>query len=167
MTETISFTEIVKLIHPDHNPSLNDFGGKMRNAKLYRDDEDTLYKLGVSWGVIVSDKTFTEETATPAPSATEQLETDYRARKLQGYRDLIAKQDQKKRDAKRDSNHEKNEYFKFRVRNRIFQDGDIVYIRTKGGNVKITKITDTRVYFFWNGKTSYAAKKNVRFTRQM
>lgn len=50
---TITFKQIVRLIHPDLNPTLTDPSVKMRNAVLFRDDEKALYRMGVKWGVIV------------------------------------------------------------------------------------------------------------------
>jgi hypothetical protein len=133
MMATISFKEIVKLIHPDHNPGITDAGAKMALAVSNRLNETMLHSLGVRWGVIKvattrqSPRTHTH-TAPPRPEAPK---TD--------------------------------DYTIFRRANRIFQPGDIVYCRTKGCSVKITRVSDTRVYFIFNGKESYAAKKNVRF----
>ena len=137
MSDTISFRDIVKLVHPDLNPSIVDAGTKMATIKLYRDNEQALFKWAVKWGVIRVATTPQQprtHTVPPRPQAPPRP------------------------DMRND-----NEYFQFRKRNRIFQAGDRVFCRTKGGTVVLTKVTVNRVYFVWNGKESYAAKKNVRF----
>jgi hypothetical protein len=136
MSNTISFRDIVKLVHPDLNPSITDAGVKMHTIKLYRDNESMLHRLGVQWGIIrVATAPQQPRTHTPRQEAP-------RPRPQQAPRD---------------------DYNMFRRRNRIFQPGDVVYCRTKRGRVFLTKVTESRVYFTWNGKESYAAKKNVRF----
>lgn len=47
----ISFTELMKLIHPDTNPEIADPGEKMIEAGRFRDDPKALYKLAVRWGL--------------------------------------------------------------------------------------------------------------------
>lgn len=163
MTATISFSDIVKMIHPDHNPDIQDAGGKMADVKMFRKDEGMLYKLAVKWGLVEAPAGF-NTTETPSPSA----DARFRERKLREYRehlDRLKRQQESRNHREEAQKRQKNEYYHFRVRNRIFQDGDIVYVRTKRATVKITKVTRTRVYFYWEGRTSYAAKKNVRFTR--
>ena len=139
MMAKISFREIVKLVHPDHNPNIPDAGAKMALIVANRRNEVMLHHLGVEWGVIKvgttrqAPKTHTTHTTgfRPQPNARRKADIDA--------------------------------YTEFRRANRIFQTGDVVYCRTKGCVVIITKVTDTRVYFIFNGKESYSAKKNVRF----
>lgn len=50
--ETIAFTELVKLIHPDINPNIKDAGTKMTEAVKNKKNPEILYELGVRWGVI-------------------------------------------------------------------------------------------------------------------
>lgn len=140
MMSTISFKEIVKLVHPDHNPNIVDAGAKMALVVANRCNEVMLHNLGVQWGVIKAttahqtQKTHARPTQPPPRPRSED-----------------------KKNADIDA------YTMFRRANRIFQPGDVVYCRTKGCTVVITKVTDTRVYFIFNGKESYSAKKNVRF----
>jgi hypothetical protein len=61
MTETINFKEMVKMIHPDTNPSIIDAGGKMSQVMSNRKDSSYLYTLAVRWGLIGSGKPFTEK----------------------------------------------------------------------------------------------------------
>jgi len=51
-TKTISFFEMVKNIHPDWNPEIQNPEIKMEELARYRDDEKELYKLAVRWGLI-------------------------------------------------------------------------------------------------------------------
>jgi hypothetical protein len=52
-TQTLTFKEMVKLIHPDHNPHVQDAGEKMRIAILNKNHPDALYKLAIQWGVYI------------------------------------------------------------------------------------------------------------------
>jgi len=52
----ISFFEIVKLIHPDFNPEIQNPEIKMTEVVANKDDEEKLYKLAVSWGIIEDDE---------------------------------------------------------------------------------------------------------------
>ena len=52
MDKSINFRELVKLIHPDTNPNIENSGEKMNEATRYLDDEQALYKLAVKWGLI-------------------------------------------------------------------------------------------------------------------
>lgn len=51
-TKTISFFEMVKNVHPDWNPEIQNPEIKMEELTRYRDDEKELYKLAVRWGLI-------------------------------------------------------------------------------------------------------------------
>jgi len=162
-TTTISFREIVKLVHPDHNPNIQGAAEKIRDITLYRGEESVLFKLAVKWGLVPAPAGFDTRTETPSPSAAER----YQARKLREYRAHIIRQEQEneRRSQQRARTTRQSTVSEHRVRNRIFQIGDIIYVRTKRARVSITKVTEGRVYFRFNGKDSYAAKKNVRFTR--
>jgi len=48
----VTFKEIVKLVHPDINPGIEDPSGKMSQIMLYRNEPATLYRLSVDWGLI-------------------------------------------------------------------------------------------------------------------
>ena len=134
MMATISFKEIVKLVHPDHNPNIVDAGAKMALVVANRRNETMLHNLGVQWGVIkVATARQAPRTHTVPPRQEVPRNPDYDA------------------------------YMLFRRKHRIFQAGDVVFCRTKGRSVIITRVTTDRVYFDFNGKASYAMKKNVRF----
>ena len=136
MMATISFRELAKKIHPDHNPDILDPGTKMRLAIANRHNESALYGLATQWGIIKV------ATTRQAP----RTHTD---------------QPPPRPEAKR--NADIDAYTMFRRANRIFQPGDAIYCRTKGCVAVVTKVTDTRVYFIFNGKETYAAKNNIRF----
>ncbi len=55
MSKTISFKHLVKMIHPDTNPHIEDPGDKMQEATRYLDNEEALYRLAVKWGLIEDD----------------------------------------------------------------------------------------------------------------
>jgi hypothetical protein len=151
MTDTISFRDIVKLIHPDVNPTIENASIKMTDAVKFRSNEGMLYQLGVLWGVITRN---VEDDTTPRETWGERMARQ-QSEKLAREAEV-----KKEREAK-----ERREYTRFRQANRIFQPGDRIYVRTRRCNVVITKVTSTRVYFTFNGKNTFAAKKNVRFTR--
>ena len=49
---TISFKEIVKKIHPDLNPNIEDASEKMTTVLTYRNHPKHLYLLAVKWGLL-------------------------------------------------------------------------------------------------------------------
>lgn len=51
----IGFFEIVKLIHPDFNPDIENPSTKMSEVVANKDDEESLYRLAVKWGIIEDD----------------------------------------------------------------------------------------------------------------
>lgn len=51
----MSYFDIVKLIHPDWNPDINNPTEKMEEATRYKSDESTLYRLAITWGLIEDD----------------------------------------------------------------------------------------------------------------
>lgn len=53
--KTMKYFDIVKLIHPDWNPDIENPSIKMEEATKNKDDEVTLYKLAVMWGLIEDD----------------------------------------------------------------------------------------------------------------
>ncbi|MFW6002639.1 MAG: hypothetical protein ACOCQD_04800 [archaeon] len=53
--KTLKYFDIVKMIHPDWNPEIQDPTSKMEEATRYKDDESTLYILAVKWGLIEDD----------------------------------------------------------------------------------------------------------------
>lgn len=54
-SKTLKYFDIVKLIHPDWNPSIENPTSKMEEATRYKDDESTLYILAVKWGLVQDD----------------------------------------------------------------------------------------------------------------
>lgn len=54
-SKTISYFDVVKLIHPDWNPEIQNPSEKMEEATRYKNNESTLYILAVKWGLIEDD----------------------------------------------------------------------------------------------------------------
>lgn len=54
-SKTISYFDVVKLIHPDWNPDIQNPTEKMEEATRYKNDGHTLYRLAVKWGLIEDD----------------------------------------------------------------------------------------------------------------
>lgn len=52
MTGEMTFTQLVKLIHPDVNPNVQNAGDKMREAIKNRSNVSELYKLALNWGLV-------------------------------------------------------------------------------------------------------------------
>lgn len=52
---TMGYFDIVKLIHPDWNPEIEKPSQKMDEATRYKDDESTLYRLAITWGLVEDD----------------------------------------------------------------------------------------------------------------
>ena len=50
--KTITYWNIVKMIHPDFNPDIQNPSKKMAEATAKKDDEEALYFLAVKWGLI-------------------------------------------------------------------------------------------------------------------
>lgn len=48
----ITFKDIVKLIHPDTNPNIQDASGKMTLVLKYKHNSLTLWNLAVRWGLV-------------------------------------------------------------------------------------------------------------------
>lgn len=53
--KTMGYFDIVKLIHPDWNPQIQNPTEKMEEATRYKNDEHTLYRLAVKWSLIEDD----------------------------------------------------------------------------------------------------------------
>jgi hypothetical protein len=49
---TLTFRELVKMIHPDINPDIEDAGAKMSQATRHRENPSFLFRLAVQWGLI-------------------------------------------------------------------------------------------------------------------
>jgi hypothetical protein len=48
----ISYPEIIRMVHPDTNPSIQDAGNKIATIKRHRDNPNFLYTLAVRWGLV-------------------------------------------------------------------------------------------------------------------
>lgn len=69
MRHSITFTELVRKIHPDMNPGVEDAGHKMTQAVRFRDNPEHLFRLGVRWGVVTAPDGFqTSEDASSSVS---------------------------------------------------------------------------------------------------
>ena len=71
----IKFTDLVKLIHPDHNPHITDPSGKMTLALAHRKDDKVLWNLAVKWNVACGPRNVdliygTDAPPRPAPTVT-------------------------------------------------------------------------------------------------
>jgi len=53
---TITYKELIRLVHPDINHDLDDYSGKITLIKTYYKNESMLFKFGVEWGVIEKPK---------------------------------------------------------------------------------------------------------------
>jgi len=64
--DTITFTELVKLIHPDHNPNITNPGEKMATVTRNRNNPSALFNYAVQWGLVTPSKDyhFNKETKT-------------------------------------------------------------------------------------------------------
>lgn len=158
-TATISFREIVKLIHPDCNPNITDAGAKMRDVNQYRNDESALYRLAVMWGLIKRPEE--RPNPRPRPIIDPTPRNNIRRRPRRNTVWSTGRDERNRERARRTANFD--EYAQFRRRNRIFQPGDTVFVRTKSTYVTVVRVTEARVYFMYNNRMSFAAKKNVRF----
>ncbi len=52
MTNTISFRDMVKRIHPDLNPTIKDASDKMTTVVRHKSNPAFLYNLAVKWGLL-------------------------------------------------------------------------------------------------------------------
>lgn len=139
MNREITFRELVKLIHPDYNPNITDAGGKMRTAVLYKDEPKELYKLGIRWGVVVGRISQTKITPVPRNS-TWDTGTSPRPPRYE-WRAFL-------NETPRINNH-------------------VVVSTLDGARVIVVRKTPKRVYFYYNGKRTFASTKNVYVVRQV
>lgn len=58
---TITYRELVKLIHPDLNPDISDPGGKMRLITIHKNDPARLFQFAVNWGLITPNYSFSHQ----------------------------------------------------------------------------------------------------------
>ena len=62
--ETISFTEAIKMVHPDSNPSIEDAGVKVRTIMQYKNEPQTMMRFLKQWGLIGNVKSKSKSTST-------------------------------------------------------------------------------------------------------
>lgn len=55
MSGEMTFTQMVKMIHPDSNPNITNAGEKMREVVKNRKNPSMLYRLAVQWGLVKSE----------------------------------------------------------------------------------------------------------------
>jgi len=53
--KTITFKEIVKLIHPDINPDIKEPTNKLQQIMTWRDNPRMLYRLAEEWDILTDD----------------------------------------------------------------------------------------------------------------
>ena len=149
MSRTITFKELVKLIHPDHNPHITDAGGKMRNAVLFKDKPEELYKLGIRWGVVLGAPSKPKTSIKPAPR-TSGWDTGRPGRVPQPLRP-------------RPPRYEWRAFL-----NETPRINDHVVITTlESIRVLVVRTTPKRVYFYHNGRRTFASTKNVYVVREV
>jgi hypothetical protein len=140
MSQTITFREMVKMIHPDHNPSITDAGGKMRTVILYKNEPVELYKLAVRWGLLGKKRpepARPRPTIRPAPRSTPRQSRTWTTPPRPKY-DWLA-------------------YF-----NEEPEVEGFVCVRTlENSRVKVVRVTPKRVYFYYNGRRTFASRKNI------
>ena len=51
-TQTIKFRDAIKMVHPDHNPSIADAGAKVCAVMKHKDSPKHLFILMVKWGLV-------------------------------------------------------------------------------------------------------------------
>lgn len=56
--DTITFTELVKMIHPDVNPHITNPGEKMSQVTSNRNNPSKLFELAVTWGLVTPSKNY-------------------------------------------------------------------------------------------------------------
>lgn len=73
----MSFTDLVKMIHPDLNPGITDAGGKMAEAVRWKTNEAMLFRLAVRWNLVPGQEAprteATRETPRPDFTASETV----------------------------------------------------------------------------------------------
>jgi hypothetical protein len=147
MSETITFRELVRKIHPDHNPNVQDAGDKMRQATLFRNQPEELYKLAVRWGLIAGvrpefDLRWSEpETPRPQPQAPPRPARPEPSRPVYDWRAFF---------------------------NEEPVEGGHVCVTTRDRTrVQVVRVTPNRVYFYIDGKRHFAHRKNVYVVRNV
>lgn len=156
MTRTLTFREIVKLIHPDHNPNVEDAGGKMRTAVLYKNQPEELYKLAIRWGFAgringgstpVTPTSPKRTRITPAPrSNTVSTST---STTTSTFSESFTYEPEPRYEWVADHN-------------KVPEEGDTVVITTKEFiRVEVVRVTPKRIYYFRGGERKWANKTSV------
>jgi hypothetical protein len=160
MSRTLSFRELVKLIHPDHNPHIIDAGGKMRDAVLFKDKPEELYKLAVRWGCVTG--ATRKPRIKPAPR-THNPYTDRRPNRPTEASWDTGRQRTPRPRAPRPPRYEWRAF----LRERPEVNGHVC-VNTLGGiRVMVVRVTPKRVYFYHNGRRTYASIKSVHVVREV
>jgi curved DNA-binding protein CbpA len=131
--KTITFKEIVKLIHPDINPDVKESARKLQQIMVWRNNPRMLYRLAEEWDILTDDAKIRSYDSVTwfSGRAQEQTETTEQTTEPETVDDVI------------------------RV-------GDVISVSTKNGaRFTVTKITAKRYYFNCDGKTSFCSKKNA------
>ena len=149
MERTISFRELVRLIHPDINPNITNAGGKMRDAKLFRGHPEELYKLAVRWGLMGIIGGSQTPQAPQAPRRPIHRTTERRW----------------------ETTNEPPRPPRYMWRQFADEEPEVnghVYVNTLGRiRVMVVRITSKRVYFYHNGRRTFASRKNVNVAREV
>jgi curved DNA-binding protein CbpA len=141
--KTITFREIVKLIHPDINPDVKEPANKLQRILLWRDNPRMLYRLAEKWGILTDDtkiRSYDSITWFSGKIDITQDEPDVREEPV----------NQDESDVQEQPGDTE------------ISVGDVISVSTKDGvRFTVTKITAKRYYFNCDGKTSFCSKKNA------
>lgn len=155
MSRTMSFKELVRLIHPDTCPNVVDAGDKMRTAKLYRKEPEELFKLAVRWGVAF--KRPEKKTLPPSRTATVKG-VERRGRKVFIRPAPRTKPKPRKRAIRT--------WMQFPEEDP--RSGEYVVVRTlEDAIVQVVRLTPKRVYFYHNDRRTFASMCNVTVIRKV
>jgi curved DNA-binding protein CbpA len=141
--KTITFREIVKLIHPDINPDVKEPANKLQQIMVWRDNPRMLYRLAEEWDILTDDaeiQSYDSITWFSGKINITQDEPDVREEPV----------NQDESDVQEQPGDTE------------ISVGDVISVSTKNGaRFTVTKITAKRYYFNCDGKTSFCSKKNA------
>ncbi len=156
MCRSITFKQLIKLIHPDTcEVNLNDYGGKVRTAKLYREEPEELYKLAVRWGVAP----LQQSTQPQIPSITPTIPT------------ITPVTEQRWVSPKQHRRPTRATVPRWIWRGFPYEtptENCHVFVHTKNdARVLVVRVTPKRVYFYYNGRRTFASRINVTVAKEI
>ena len=78
---TISYKEIVRKVHPDLNPHIEDSGAKMAEIQKHKNNPSILFQLAVKWGIVSGGSNHTTNNfwnTTGATESSRRTNSDFR-----------------------------------------------------------------------------------------